>query len=59
MFLKATKAIAQLQEDGLGPGNGQVVWLKLDLEDPRNAKQAAEEFRQKESRLDILGRLPY
>ena len=53
------KAIAQLQEDGLGPGNGQVVWLKLDLEDPRNAKQAAEEFRQKESRLDILGRLPY
>ena len=58
-FFKATKAIAQLKEDGLGPGNGEVVFLKLDLEDPRNAKKAAEEFRQKESRLDVLGKLPY
>ena len=51
--------ITTRKEDGLGPGNGEVVWLKLDLEDPRNAKKAAEEFRQKESRLDVLGKLPY
>ena len=38
--------ITMRKEDGLGPGNGEVVWLKLDLEDPRNAKKAAEEFSQ-------------
>jgi NAD(P)-dependent dehydrogenase (short-subunit alcohol dehydrogenase family) len=56
MFLsQATEAIAQLEAEGLGPGNGQVLWLKLDLSDPRNAKKAAEEFAAKEDRLDILG----
>ncbi|KAG6330448.1 hypothetical protein ID866_8642 [Astraeus odoratus] len=51
---KAEAAIAQLQSEGLGPGNGEVVWLELDLCDPRNAKKAAREFMSKEDRLDVL-----
>ena len=33
-----------------------MVWLKLDLSDPREAKKAAEEFLEREGRLDILGK---
>ncbi|KAF4616899.1 hypothetical protein D9613_008763 [Agrocybe pediades] len=51
---RATGALAQLEHDGLGPGNGQVIWLKLDLSDPRDAKKAAEDFLKKDARLDIL-----
>ncbi|KAF9235465.1 NAD(P)-binding protein [Melanogaster broomeanus] len=45
---KAEEAIAKLKEEGLAPGNGEVIWLELDLSDPRNAKRAAEEFLSKE-----------
>ncbi|KAG1724482.1 NAD(P)-binding protein [Suillus lakei] len=51
---KAEEAIAQLKAEGLGPGNGEVIWLELDLKDPRNAKKAAEEFMKQEKRLDVL-----
>lgn len=51
---RATGALAQLEVDGLGPGNGEVVWLKLDLTDPRDVKKSAEEFLKRETRLDIL-----
>ncbi|KAH7930284.1 NAD(P)-binding protein [Leucogyrophana mollusca] len=51
---KAKEAIAQLQAEGLGPGNGEVLFLQLDLADPRNAKKAAEELMSKEKRLDIV-----
>ncbi|KAG0702662.1 NAD(P)-binding protein [Suillus ampliporus] len=51
---KAEEAIAQLKAEGLGPGHGDVIWLSLDLKDPRNAKKAAEEFMKQENRLDIL-----
>lgn len=51
---KATAAIERLHKEGLAPGNGTVTWLKLDLADPRLAKQAAEEFIRKEKRLDVL-----
>ncbi|KAF9225117.1 NAD(P)-binding protein [Gyrodon lividus] len=51
---KAEEAIAKLKQEGLAPGNGEVVWLELDLSDPRNAKKTAEEFLSKESRLDVL-----
>ncbi|KAG1723176.1 NAD(P)-binding protein [Suillus paluster] len=51
---KAEAAIAQLKAEGLGPGNGEVIWLELDLKDPRNAKKTAEEFMKLEKRLDIL-----
>ncbi|KAH7890465.1 NAD(P)-binding protein [Phlebopus sp. FC_14] len=51
---KAEAAIVQLNQEGLGPGHGQVTWLQLDLADPRNAKKAAAEFLTKENRLDVL-----
>ncbi|KAI0333456.1 NAD-P-binding protein [Cubamyces sp. BRFM 1775] len=51
---KAKAAIERLQAEGLSPGNGEVHWLKLDLSDPREVKRAAEEFMQKEDRLDVL-----
>ncbi|KAF8191211.1 NAD-P-binding protein [Pholiota molesta] len=51
---RATGALKQLEIEGLAPGNGEVVWLKLDLSDPRDAKKSAEEFLKKETRLDIL-----
>jgi NAD(P)-dependent dehydrogenase (short-subunit alcohol dehydrogenase family) len=53
---KANDAIARLKEEGLDPGNGEVVWLKLDLSDPREAKKSAEHFLTLESRLDVLSR---
>ncbi|KAG1823186.1 hypothetical protein EV424DRAFT_769957 [Suillus variegatus] len=51
---QAEEAIAQLKAEGLGPGNGDVIWLELDLMDPRNAKKAAEVFMKQEKRLDVL-----
>jgi len=50
----ALEAIQLLDSDGLGPGNGEILFLKLDQSDPRKAKAAAEEFLKRESRLDIL-----
>lgn len=52
---KARAAIQRLHAEGLGPGNGEVVWLSLDLSDPRKVVAAAEEFMQGEERLDVLG----
>ncbi|KAL7281916.1 hypothetical protein ACG7TL_003382 [Trametes sanguinea] len=51
---KAHAAIVRLRDEGLGPGNGEVVWLDLDLADPRTTRQAAIDFMKKEERLDIL-----
>ncbi len=50
---KARDAIARLKEGGLGLG--EVLWLELDLSDPRKARKAAEEFMKTETRLDVLG----
>lgn len=55
---KAEEAIVKLKQEGLAPGNGEVVWLELDLSDPRNAKKAAQEFMEKEKRLDVLSMSP-
>ena len=52
----ASGAIQELQSAGLAPGNGELAYLKLDLNDPEAAKRAAEEFLKLESRLDILSR---
>ncbi|KAJ7134692.1 NAD-P-binding protein [Mycena epipterygia] len=49
---KAIGAIAKLEHEGLG--TGEVVFLKLDLADPRMAKKSAQEYLSKEKRLDIL-----
>ncbi|KAK0445127.1 hypothetical protein EV421DRAFT_1937426 [Armillaria borealis] len=51
---RAAEAIERLKTESLEPGNGEVVWLKLDLSDPRLARQSAEEFMRKEKRLDVL-----
>ncbi|KAI9059034.1 NAD-P-binding protein, partial [Trametes sanguinea] len=51
---KAKAAIERLRAQGIGPGNGEVLWLHLDLSDPRNVKNAAEEFMKREARLDVL-----
>ncbi|KAF9003243.1 NAD(P)-binding protein [Cyathus striatus] len=37
-----------------GIGEGEVVWLPCDLSTPQKAKESAEGFLEKESRLDIL-----
>lgn len=58
---RAKAAIESLHNAGLGKGGdhslGEVAWLKLDLSDPRLAKEAAEDFLKRETRLDILGEL--
>ncbi|KAF5334820.1 hypothetical protein D9611_012961 [Ephemerocybe angulata] len=52
---RAQEAIAGLHEEGLGNTvDSEVLWLKLHLGDPREAKRAAEEFMGKEGRLDVL-----
>lgn len=43
-----------MEAEGLGPGNGTVHWLKLDLSDPKVTQETAKEFFKKETRLDIL-----
>ncbi|KAH9941219.1 NAD(P)-binding protein [Epithele typhae] len=50
----AKEAILRLHREGLGPGNGEVEYLSLDLGDPRKTKASAEAFLAKEKRLDIL-----
>ncbi|KAF7366116.1 NAD-binding protein [Mycena venus] len=49
---RAAEAIQRLKAENLG--DGSVHWLELDLSDPRSAARAAQEFLQKEQRLDIL-----
>ncbi|KAH9946905.1 NAD-P-binding protein [Amylocystis lapponica] len=51
---RAKAALERLHAAGLGPGNGEVVWLHLDLSDPRVAKKAAETVLEKEKRLDVV-----
>ncbi|KAF6753702.1 hypothetical protein DFP72DRAFT_1170760 [Ephemerocybe angulata] len=52
---RAQEAIAGLHDEGLGNTvDSEVLWLKLHLGDPREAKRAAEEFMGKEGRLDVL-----
>jgi NAD(P)-dependent dehydrogenase (short-subunit alcohol dehydrogenase family) len=54
---KAVHAIRRMEEEGMGERKGELVWLPIDLTDPRKAKAAAEWFVKRESRLDILGML--
>ncbi|KAI0058951.1 NAD(P)-binding protein [Artomyces pyxidatus] len=51
---KADIAMARLEDEGLGPTPGEIVWLDLDLTEPLKAKAAAEWFIERETRLDIL-----
>jgi NAD(P)-dependent dehydrogenase (short-subunit alcohol dehydrogenase family) len=52
---KAEDAIVRMEQEGMGEHPGELVWLPIDLTDPRRAKAAAEWFIKRESRLDILG----
>ncbi|KAJ7083143.1 NAD-P-binding protein [Mycena belliarum] len=49
---RAADAIKRLKSEDIK--DGSVHWHKLDLADPRAAKQSAREFLEKEQRLDIL-----
>ncbi|KAI0293940.1 hypothetical protein BC826DRAFT_1013377 [Russula brevipes] len=51
---KAEHAIGRMEKEGMGDRPGELVWLPIDLTDPRRAKAAAEWFVKRESRLDIL-----
>ncbi|KAF5338088.1 hypothetical protein D9611_014191 [Ephemerocybe angulata] len=52
---RAREAIKALHDEGFGQGGkSEVIWLKLDLSDPREVKKAAEAFLEKEGRLDVL-----
>ncbi|PCH41725.1 NAD(P)-binding protein [Wolfiporia cocos MD-104 SS10] len=51
---RAKTAIERLKVAGLSPGNGEVHWLPLDYSDPREVKKAAEDFMEKEQRLDVV-----
>ncbi len=48
------KALERVEKEGSEPGLGEVIWHELDLKDPRSAKESAERFISRESRLDIL-----
>ncbi|KZS87617.1 NAD-P-binding protein [Sistotremastrum niveocremeum HHB9708] len=49
---RAAAAITRLETEGVE--SGKVSWLRQDLADPRLAKKAADEFKKKERRLDVL-----
>ncbi|KAK0434361.1 hypothetical protein EV421DRAFT_1909477 [Armillaria borealis] len=51
---RAKGAIDRLNEEGHGPGLGEVIWHELDLKDPRSARESAERFIARERKLDIL-----
>ncbi|KAG8865613.1 hypothetical protein FRB98_005382 [Tulasnella sp. 332] len=53
---RATGAISNLKADGYldGPNAGEAVWLELDLGTPATAQHAAEQFLNRETRLDVL-----
>ncbi|PBL04045.1 NAD(P)-binding protein [Armillaria gallica] len=52
---RAKEAMERLEKEGREPGFGEIMWHELDLKDPRSAKESAERFVARESRLDILG----
>ena len=54
---KAVATIGKLEREGLGPGNGQPIFHKLDLANPESAKESGEAFLKREDRLDILSML--
>lgn len=59
---KGTDAIARIKTEDTRGGEekkGELVWLKCDFTDPRDAKKAAEEFLGKEEKLDVLGEFAF
>ncbi len=54
---KAQDAIEKITGE-MGDMKGSITFLKVDLADLSSCKQAAEEFKSKEAKLDILGTFP-
>ncbi|KAF7323638.1 NAD-binding protein [Mycena kentingensis (nom. inval.)] len=52
--VRARAAIKNMEDEGLGNAGGSVHWLDLDQSDPRNARRAAKEFMELETRLDMV-----
>ena len=52
---RVAAAIERLRAEGREPGNGALEWVELDLSDPRKAKEGADRFVARETRLDVLG----
>ena len=46
------RVLARLRAEGLG--KGEVVWMELDLEQPKRIAEYVAKFTEKETRLDIL-----
>ena len=55
---RTKEALERVEKEGREPGLGQVIWHKLDLKDPREAKASAESFLALEDKLDILSEYP-
>lgn len=53
--IKTQKAIERLHEEKLGLLPDQLLWLPLDLSDPKSVVRAVTDLKASESRLDILG----
>ncbi|KZT38127.1 NAD(P)-binding protein [Sistotremastrum suecicum HHB10207 ss-3] len=51
---KTIGVIQELELAGLGPGNGSLHYINLDLSDPKSINRSAEEFLKREERLDVL-----
>ncbi|GBE79047.1 Uncharacterized oxidoreductase [Sparassis crispa] len=51
---RAKAAIERMQAEGLGPGNGQVLYVNVDFTELTVAKQSAENFMQLETRTEQL-----
>lgn len=51
---KATEAIARMKESAQGAKDINVNFIRVDLQSLASVQAAAEEFKRRESRLDIL-----
>ena len=43
-----------IQDKGTSPGNSEPLYWPIDLGDPQGVKKSAQEFLEKEQRLDVL-----
>lgn len=54
---KAKEAIEKMKKEGLGPGNGEIEWLEVDLSEVGKARKAAERMLKKGEKVDYLSTL--
>lgn len=56
---RGRNAIRRLKQEGLGLGNGEIVFLHLDLADLHGTHAVARKFMELEDRLDILSKFSF